>query len=174
MVLVICRRANGARGFYPNGLMSDAVRSYSNMDWITAMILRHVHARLHKIISYDIVCQWWKSLRERLRVLPSAARLSLVLTFVRFAIPKMHIKGHLRDCQTTYSLNLIPGSAETDGEAIERPWAHIGGVGTNTREMGPGSREDTLNGHWGSWNWQKLVGLGKCWCKRCVRWCTNR
>ncbi|KAJ7805537.1 hypothetical protein B0H14DRAFT_2382755 [Mycena olivaceomarginata] len=26
--------------------------------------------------------------------------------------------------------------------------------------MGPGSREDTLNGHWGSWNWQKLVGIG--------------
>ncbi|KAJ7300519.1 hypothetical protein DFH08DRAFT_919257 [Mycena albidolilacea] len=109
---------------------------YGNMDWIVAMILRRLDPRLRKIISYDIVCQW-------------------------FAIPKMHIKGHLRDCQTKYSLNLIPGSAETDGEAIERLWAHIGGVGTSTREMGPGSREDTLNGHWGSWNWQKLVGLDR-------------
>ncbi|KAJ7683629.1 hypothetical protein B0H14DRAFT_2422390 [Mycena olivaceomarginata] len=27
--------------------------------------------------------------------------------------------------------------------------------------MGPGSREDTLNGHWGSWNWQKVVGMGE-------------
>ncbi|KAJ7797560.1 hypothetical protein B0H14DRAFT_3493624 [Mycena olivaceomarginata] len=59
---------------------------YANMDWIVAMILRRLDARLRKIISYDI----------------------------------MHIKGHLRSCQTTYSLNLIPGSAETDGEAIER------------------------------------------------------
>ncbi|KAJ7301433.1 hypothetical protein DFH08DRAFT_978753 [Mycena albidolilacea] len=60
-----------------------------------------------------------------------------------------------------YSLDLVPGSAETDGEAIERPWAHIGGVATSTREMGPGSREDTLNAHWSSWNWDKLVGLGE-------------
>ncbi|KAJ7337661.1 hypothetical protein DFH08DRAFT_964625 [Mycena albidolilacea] len=134
---------------------------YANMDWITAMILRHIHARLRKIISYDIVCRWWKSLRERLQALPSAILLLLVLAFVQFAIPKMHIKGHLRDCQMTYSLNLISGSAETDGEAIERPWAHIGRMGTSTREMGPGSREDTLNGHWGLWNWQKLIGLGE-------------
>jgi hypothetical protein len=131
------------------------------MDWIIAMILRRLDPRLCKIISYDIVCQWWKHLKERLQALPPASRVTLILALVRFAIPKMHIKGHLRGRQTTYSLNLIPGSAETDGEAIERPWAHIGGVGTSTREMGPGSREDTLNGHWGSWNWQKLVGLGK-------------
>ncbi|KAJ7790263.1 hypothetical protein B0H14DRAFT_2626209 [Mycena olivaceomarginata] len=57
-----------------------------------------------------------------------------------FVIPKLHIKGHKLPCQDQYSLELIPGSAQTDGE---------------------GSREDTLNGHWGSWNWQKLVGLGE-------------
>ncbi|KAJ7319113.1 hypothetical protein DFH08DRAFT_971004 [Mycena albidolilacea] len=73
----------------------------------------------------------------------------------------MHIKGHLPECQTTYSLNFVPGSGQTCGEGIERPWAHIGGVGSSTREMGPGLREDTLNGHWGSWNWQKIVGLGE-------------
>ncbi|KAJ7353487.1 hypothetical protein DFH08DRAFT_805034 [Mycena albidolilacea] len=142
---------------------------YGNMDWIIAMILRRLDPRLCKIISYDIVCQWWKHLKERLQALPPASRVTLILALVWFAIPKMHIKGHLRGCQTTYSLNLIPGSAETDGEAIERPWAHIGGVGTSTREMGLGLREDTLNGHWGSWNWQKLVGLGERLCTKLDR-----
>ncbi|KAJ7728986.1 hypothetical protein B0H14DRAFT_2409803, partial [Mycena olivaceomarginata] len=134
---------------------------YANMDYIFVMILRHIDPRLRKIISYDIVCQWWKNLRERLINMPPGARLVLIMRLFRFVIPKMHIKGHLGDCQVEYSLDLVPGSAETDGEAIERPWAHIGGIGTSTREMGPGSREDTLNAHWGSWNWDKLIGLGE-------------
>ncbi|KAJ7837785.1 hypothetical protein B0H14DRAFT_3459923 [Mycena olivaceomarginata] len=120
---------------------------YGNMDFIVASFLRHIHELLQKIFSYDIT-------------LPLPVRLTLVLALCRFVIPKMHIKGHLVECQAMYSLELIPGSAQTCGEGIERPWAHIGGVGTSTREMGPGSREDTLNAHWGSWNWQKLVGLG--------------
>ncbi|KAJ7719860.1 hypothetical protein B0H14DRAFT_3521129 [Mycena olivaceomarginata] len=134
---------------------------YANMDWVIACVLKHIDARLRKIISYDIVCQWWWNLKKRLLELPTAVHYHLVLKLVQFVIPKMHIKGHLIGCQDEFSLDWTPGSAQTDGEAIERPWAHIGGVGTSTREMGPGSREDTLNGHWGSWNWQKLVGLGE-------------
>ncbi|KAJ7713311.1 hypothetical protein B0H14DRAFT_3523473 [Mycena olivaceomarginata] len=96
------------------------------------------------VISNGVkVCQWWKNLRERLLNLPPGARFVLIMQLFRFVIPKMHIKGHLVDCQVQYSLDLVPGSAETDGEAIERPWAHIGG-----------SSDD-------SWNWDKLVGLGE-------------
>ncbi|KAJ7210362.1 hypothetical protein GGX14DRAFT_565567 [Mycena pura] len=89
---------------------------YANMDWIFACIMRHKHAALLKILSYDIL---------------------------------------------QFSLNLVPGSAQTDGEGIERPWAHIGGVASSTREMGPGSRDDTLDSHWSFWNWTKLIGLGE-------------
>ncbi|KAJ7900467.1 hypothetical protein B0H13DRAFT_2336571 [Mycena leptocephala] len=134
---------------------------YANMDWIFACILRHKDARLFKIISYDIVCQWWVHLKERLKKLPPMARLVAAMTLMRFVIPKMHIHSHTLACQLLFSLNFTPGSAQTDGEGIERPWAHIGGVATSTREMGPGSREDVLNCHWGYWNWQKLLGLGE-------------
>ncbi|KAF8143615.1 hypothetical protein K438DRAFT_1993757 [Mycena galopus ATCC 62051] len=132
---------------------------FVNMDWLLVCILLHIDPRLFKMISYDIVCQWWINLKERLTKLPSPMRLTLVLALIRFVIPKMHIRGHLWACMMLFSLNYVPGSAQTDGKGIERPWAHIGGVGTSTREMGPGSREDTLNAHWGSWNWQKLLGL---------------
>ena len=27
--------------------------------------------------------------------------------------------------------------------------------------MGPGTHHDTLDDHWGAWNWCKLVGLGR-------------
>ncbi|KAJ7111421.1 hypothetical protein C8R44DRAFT_833320 [Mycena epipterygia] len=114
-----------------------------NMDYIFASILRYHDPRLLKIISYDIVCQWWKNLLQRLKKLP----------------PLMHIHGHTMPCQLLFSLNLVLGSAQTNGEGIERPWANIRGVATSTREMGPGLREDVLNCHWGHWNWLKLLGV---------------
>ncbi|KAJ7714051.1 hypothetical protein DFH07DRAFT_974574 [Mycena maculata] len=134
---------------------------YVNMDYIFASILRHKDHRLLKIISYDIVCQWWKNLKARLKKLPKIVQIVVAMKLWQFVIPKMHIHSHTLACQLAYSLNLVPGSAQTDGEGIERPWAHIGPIAGSTREMGPGSREDVLNCHWSNWNWQKLVGLAE-------------
>ncbi|KAJ7811956.1 hypothetical protein B0H14DRAFT_2606144 [Mycena olivaceomarginata] len=89
---------------------------YANMDWIVAYIMIAKDPRLRKIISYDIVYQWWINLKKRLLLLPAAVRWALVLGFVQFVIPKLHIKGHKLPCQDQYSLELIPGSAQTDGE----------------------------------------------------------
>jgi hypothetical protein len=141
-------------------MMDFAPARFANMDWISASILRWWHHLLFKVISYDIACQWWKNLLARLLLLPPLVRLKIVLALLRFAIPKMHIHGHTLACQLLFSLNLIVGAAQTDGEGIERPWAAIGGVATSTREMGPGSRWDTLDCHWSYWNWTKLTGLG--------------
>ncbi|KAJ7336156.1 hypothetical protein DFH08DRAFT_915978 [Mycena albidolilacea] len=132
---------------------------YANMDYIFGSILRHHSPSLRKTISYDIVCQWWKHLMERLLVLPPLVRCAIVLGMMVFVIPKMHIEGHDVDCGALYSLNLIPGSGQTDGEGIERPWANIGGIASSTRIMGPGARHDTIDDHWAYWNWQKLISL---------------
>ncbi|KAJ7785628.1 hypothetical protein B0H16DRAFT_1707885 [Mycena metata] len=132
---------------------------YANMDYIFASLLRHVDPSLMKIVFYDIVCQWWKNLKAQISHLPPLVRLRVVLAIFRFVIPKLHIHMHTMACQLEFSLNLVPGSAQTDGEGIERPWANIGGVASSTHEMGPGSREEVLNNHWGFWNWQKLLTL---------------
>lgn len=130
------------------------------MDYILASILRLVHAQLRKLLSYDINCQYSKKIVERLKALPPLIRLNLILAHFKFVIPKLHIHGHTLACQLKYSLNLLAEVGRTDGEGIERPWANIGPVSTSTREMGPGSRHDTLDDHLGHWNWQKLVGIG--------------
>lgn len=130
------------------------------MDYIFASVLRHHNSTLPKVASYDIACQWSKHLISRLKSLPPLVRLVLALHLIRFVIPKLHIHAHTQLCQRTYSLNNLPGAGNTDGEGIERPWANTGPVATSTTEMGPGSRHDTLDDHWGHWNWQKLVGLG--------------
>jgi hypothetical protein len=144
------------------------------MDYILASLLRHHHKHLFKFFSYDICCQWCRHLPERLKKLPPLIRLDLILKLCRFVIPKLHIYGHKLLCQLYLSLNYTPGSARTDGEGIERPWANIGPVATSTREMGPGARHDTLDDHWSHWNWQKLIGLGALIKKRYLAAVTER
>ncbi|KAJ7155748.1 hypothetical protein C8R46DRAFT_910450 [Mycena filopes] len=144
----------------PNGV-GDLQRGerFANMDYIVGSILRHKDDRLFKLISYDIVCIWSKYFKERMANLPPLVRLNVVLFFFKFVIPKLHILAHTWLCQILFSLNLIPGSGQTDGEGIERPWAAIGGVAMSTGDMGPGARHGTLDFQWSSWNWVKLVGL---------------
>ncbi|KAF7321840.1 CxC2 domain-containing protein [Mycena kentingensis (nom. inval.)] len=117
---------------------------YANMDYIFLLFMRHLLPILWLIVSYNIACQWSKHLRERLATLPPALRLAAILKIAevtRFAIPKMHIKGHIILCQLLYTLGLLPGAA------------------ASTRASGPGSRADQLNDHWNFWNWLKILGL---------------
>ncbi|KAJ7018738.1 hypothetical protein C8F04DRAFT_976786 [Mycena alexandri] len=132
---------------------------YSNMDWVFSAIMRWKDPRLPKVISYDIICQWFQKLFERLRNMPATVRFVIVMTLFRFVIPKLHIHSHTLACQLLFSLNFLLGAGQTDGEGIERPWANLGGVATSTREMGPGSRRDTLDSHLSYWNWSKLIGI---------------
>ncbi len=137
-----------------------SINRYANMDYTFASLMRHHTQDVGLVVSYDIACQWSKSIFERLKKLPPMVRLQLITGLIRFAVPKLHIHSHTRHCQENYSLNYLPGVGRTDGEGIERPWANIGATATSTRVMGPGSRIETLNDHWSHWNWQKTVGLG--------------
>ncbi|KAJ7604746.1 hypothetical protein FB45DRAFT_880205 [Roridomyces roridus] len=157
VVMGVCARHEFVQ---PNGV-GDLQKGerFANTDWVFASILRHLDPRIRKIVSYDIVCQWAIYVLERLKELPPLIRLAMLLELFRFVIPKMHIHGHTRDCQVRYSLNYVPGSGQTDGEGIERPWASIGGIATSTRVSGPGARHDALDCHWSFWNWLKTIGL---------------
>ncbi|KAF7324231.1 CxC2 domain-containing protein [Mycena sanguinolenta] len=142
---------------------------YGNMDYIVASAWQHLRALLFFLLSYDIMCQWSKSLRERLKQLPPALRFELAQYFVKFVIPKLHILGHLRACQEMYSLLFTLGAAQADMEGIERIWSSSGLMGASTREMGPGSRQDTLDDFWHFWNWGKVVGMGETLRKRFLK-----
>ncbi|THU93111.1 hypothetical protein K435DRAFT_670775 [Dendrothele bispora CBS 962.96] len=133
---------------------------YANMDYSYGSLLRHVHPRLHLVNSYDIACQWYKNLSSRMDTMPDLVKVNTQERSMDFVIPKLHIHGHNLQCQRNFSLNYAGGVGRTDGEGIERPWANIGPVATSTREMGPGTRHDTLDDHWSYWNWKKTVGLG--------------
>ncbi len=132
---------------------------YVNMDYILASTL--VDVTLHRLlIVYDIACQWSKNMRSRFLDLRSEIDIDLNNVQVAVAIPKGHIKAHGKTCQSPFSLNYLPGSARTDGEGVERDWAHMNALTPSTREMGPANRQETLDDHWASWNYQKVAKLG--------------
>ncbi|KAJ3749798.1 hypothetical protein EV360DRAFT_56774, partial [Lentinula raphanica] len=139
---------------------------YANMDYIFASTLRHFADLLPLLISYDIVCQWSKKLLERLKSLPSLTRLTYILKIVSFVIPKLHILGHTMKCQCSFNLSYTGGAGQSDGEGIECIWSGSGLLGTSTREMGPGSRQNTCEDYWHHWNWRKTIGLGTLLLKR--------
>ncbi|KAJ3476825.1 hypothetical protein NLI96_g10890 [Meripilus lineatus] len=100
-----------------------------------------------------------KYLKERVKDLPFDVKIDLTQFPFVFLVPKFHLPAHVRACQLEYSFNLQPGVGRTDGEGIERDWSGLNSLATSIREMGPGSRHDTLDDHFGDWNFRRTVAL---------------
>ncbi|KAL1749892.1 hypothetical protein FB107DRAFT_280174 [Schizophyllum commune] len=146
----------------PNGVVPlQAGERYANMDYALGSLLVHQSPRLKVLLSYDIACQFSKNLLERIDKLPEWLQFTEVARSMRFVVPKLHILGHKMACQLLYNIAYLLGGARTDGEGVERPWAHLGPLGTSLRQMGPGSAADTLDDHLNYWNWLKLISLGR-------------
>lgn len=113
-------------------------------------------------LSYDIACQWHKKLWPRMASMPPRLHLTdRDNKTIRFFVPKFHLNAHVQSCQTAFSFNFGKNVGRTDGEAPERGWANINRVASSTKEMGPGTRRDTLDDHFSDWNWKKVTMLGR-------------
>lgn len=129
------------------------------MDYLVFSAIAHFPlARFN--FSYDIACQWHKKLWSRMSTMPERLQLDHDAKVVRFFVPKFHLKAHVQSCQTAFSFNFTRWVGRTDGEAPERGWANFNRVASSTKEMGPGSRRDHLDDHFGDFNWKKRMGLG--------------
>ncbi|KAI0703791.1 hypothetical protein BC835DRAFT_1230192, partial [Cytidiella melzeri] len=146
----------------PNGI-GDLQKGerYSNVDYVTGAMWGLLPPDMRRVISYDIVCQWAVNFASRAKMLPEHIRLDVPTgNDLRYAIPKFHFRAHKHDNHDQYSLHFMPGVGRVDGEEIERNWSRHNQVAYSTREMGPGSRHDTLEDHFGFANWQKFIGIG--------------
>jgi len=115
-------------------------------------------ALLRIVITYDIICQWSKNFRQRMKEFPEEMRIPDA-TRVDVAIPGWHINGHGKTCQENFNLSYMEGAGRTIGEEIETTWAGTNPLAPSIREMGPAARHDTLNDHWIGWNFRKIVGF---------------
>jgi hypothetical protein len=126
---------------------------------------------LRFFVSYDIACQWHINLWNRLSAYhdPVLTIDGTEKTFI-FLVPKFHLPAHIEACNLKYSFNLTPDVGQTDGEAPERGWANANPLARSTKEMGPGSRRDTLDDHFNDWNHKKIIALGEdCYYSSCLR-----
>ncbi|KAG1839355.1 hypothetical protein F4604DRAFT_1885305 [Suillus subluteus] len=78
-------------------------------------------------ISYDIACH--------------------ESSLIQFFVLKFHIQAHIKKCWMNFSFNW---SRHCD-------WSNINRVASSMKEMGPGMRRDTLDDHFGDWNWKKVT-----------------
>lgn len=93
--------------------------------------------------------------------LPLTLHLDHPSKVINYFVPKFHLDTHIKSCQTKFSFNWSPWVGRTDGEAPERGWVNINCVAMSTKEMGPGARQDTLDDHFGDWNWKKISGFSE-------------
>ncbi|KAG2125464.1 hypothetical protein DEU56DRAFT_873093 [Suillus clintonianus] len=131
---------------------------YINMDYIMCSAL-FILAMSMINISYDIACQWHKRLWTRMETMPERLSPPRESSLIRVFVPKFHIQAHIDKCRTNFSFNWSRYVGRTDGEAPERGWSNINRVASSTKEMGPGARRDTLDDHFGDWNWKKITAL---------------
>ena len=137
----------------------DACQSYANTDYVVVSSTRH-NLDTKKVASYDIMCQWSKNLRLRLKDFPLEGAERLDDQIVARVVPKFHLAAHKEDCRASYSLNYEPGVGRSDMEGPERTWFGLQGGGS-TKDQGPGYWSDAMDDKFGHWNWSKLVWLGK-------------
>jgi len=142
--------------------MTDPTCRFCSMDYVLLSALINITIAM-LVVSYDIACQWSKNFRTRIIEFPPAMDLNLDDISFTTVIPKFHILGHGKKCQSVWSLNYRRWMGRTDGEGVEREWSHINPVALSTKVMGPGARHDTLDDHWGAWNWHKVVSMGMCY-----------
>ncbi|KAG1798028.1 hypothetical protein EV424DRAFT_1475028 [Suillus variegatus] len=131
---------------------------YINMDYIVCLAL-FILAMSMINISYDIACQWHKRLWTRMETMPERLCPPHESSLIRFFVPKFHIQAHVDKCRTNFSFNWSRYVGRTDGKAPERGWSNINRVASSTKEMGPGTQRDTLDDHFGDWNWKKITAL---------------
>ncbi|KAK7439555.1 hypothetical protein VKT23_017483 [Stygiomarasmius scandens] len=107
------------------------------------------------LLSYDIMCTYIRYLFTRISSYPAQLKPPLTKEHFVGVIPKFHLPGHILDCGLNFNFNYTRYSRRTHGETIEQSWSSSNALAGSTKVMGPGSRRDVLDDHFGFQNWKK-------------------
>ncbi|KAJ7751515.1 hypothetical protein DFH07DRAFT_774758 [Mycena maculata] len=132
---------------------------YMNMDYMFFLSIAGSEL-VRFFVSYDIACQWHINIWNRMLKYKDKTLMCVGAKFMTFLVPKFHLPAHIEECNLRFSFNLTRDVGQTDGEAPERGWANANPLARSTKEMGPGSRRDTLDDHFNDWNYKKIIALG--------------
>ncbi|KAI5822511.1 hypothetical protein K523DRAFT_358333 [Schizophyllum commune Tattone D] len=163
---VICSRHNI---FLPNG-MGDLQKGerFCNMTYVLASALSHEEVK-HVVYSYDIACIFDKKLMERVATLPRHLRTRIADLVFRYFVPNFHLPAHRSSCHAPYSFHFAPWVGKTHGETVEENWFILNKAAAQTKPMGPGRRQLTLDDQTGCHDHEMVLGLERYLPKRMVR-----
>ncbi|KAG8939355.1 hypothetical protein FRC04_006635 [Tulasnella sp. 424] len=152
----VCFCANGVCDFSRG-------EGYRYVDVPMAMVINaSINAGLKDlVISYDIACKYSINFLERVcnspyPLLPDNLQ---SLVSILWLIGKFHLGGHCEECQKFFNFNYTQGVGRMSGELVEIIWSYFDFLKYQTREMGPGSRQEMLSDAMNYWNWQKIVKM---------------
>lgn len=106
--------------------------------------MKDVDSDLDLVLSFDVVCIYDVNFWPRNAILPAEWRLIRRPDSIVFLIPKFHLWAHKIECHAPYSFNYAPGVGQTHAETVEENWSVSNRAAAQTKMMGPGARQDTL------------------------------
>lgn len=116
-------------------------------------------SNLDIMLSYDCNCSYHVNLASRFENV-SFDNVRDCLRRMRFMIPDLHVQGHKDDCIYLYGSAYTKCNGHNHGEGIETLWSLLNELGSQTRQMNSGFRQDTLISHYGDHNWKKTINQG--------------
>jgi hypothetical protein len=144
--------------FAPNSIVNlFRGEQQKNVDWSLLEILRttRVHPKQGVMFYYDVVCQYWVFLIERIgHLLPSD------LEFDR-AIGLFHVHAHKEECFYRFASSFIPKAGVVAGEILESLWSRLNLITSATRTATLAHRAEVIDDHASDSNHQKALGMGK-------------
>ncbi|KAI4517411.1 hypothetical protein K525DRAFT_210959 [Schizophyllum commune Loenen D] len=163
---VICSRHNI---FLPNGI-GDLQKGerFCNMTYVLASALSHEEVN-HVVYSYDIACIFDKKLIERVATLPLHLQTRIADMVLRYFVPNFHLPAHRSACHAPYSFHFAPWVGRTHGETVEENWYILNKAAAQTKPMGPGRRQLTLDDQTSGHGHEMILGLERYLPNRMVR-----
>ncbi|PBK65438.1 hypothetical protein ARMSODRAFT_978246 [Armillaria solidipes] len=140
------------------GNMSKGER-YANIDPLAAAAIQQFSNLLWVVISYDIACQWIKTIFTCMTSHWPANLWFNPDIRITPVVPKFHEPDHKQERHEQFSFNLVSGVRLSDGECPERIWAAHNALGNSTKMAGPGTQQDLIDDHLGFWNWLKYCKM---------------
>ncbi|PPQ87765.1 hypothetical protein CVT25_015008 [Psilocybe cyanescens] len=151
--------------FAPNS-MADLFKGeqQKNVDFSFLMALAStlVHPDQGSMVIYDIICQYFIYLLQRIgNLLPASLKLDR-------AIGMFHVHAHKDECFFRFAPTFIPGAATVCGEILESLWSNLNPISRAARTATLAHRAELLDDHACDSNHKKALGIWKYLSKRFV------
>jgi len=154
IVAIACAR-HGC--FAPNSIV-DLFRGeqQKNVDWslLETIWSTNVDPDQGMLLYYDVVCQYWVYLIERIgHLLPIGLEINQ-------AIGLFHVHAHKEECFYRFASSFIPGSGIVAGKILESLWSWLNSITTATRTATLAHRAEVIDDHASDSNYKKALGIG--------------